>query len=120
MTQEEKISSLISSRSKLKINKNDNRLVSLNENSISTEQSDYDDQISEITENDSNTNDDLHKRICVVTNWSQFRSGLARFQFENINTNLCNHIIFSSVSVSQEEDSKFTVRPIRQNDYSKT
>jgi chitinase len=44
-----------------------------------------------------------YKRICVVTNWAQYRTGRARFQFEYINVHLCNYIIYSSVVIEEKE-----------------
>lgn len=42
--------------------------------------------------------------MCVVTNWSQFRPGRGRFQFEFIDPSLCNYIIYSSVRIAEYED----------------
>lgn len=50
--------------------------------------------------------DDEYKRMCVVTNWSQFRSGRGRFVFDFINVNLCNHIIYTSVKIEEVEDAE--------------
>lgn len=58
---------------------------------------------------------DKYKAMCIVTNWSQFRQGRGRFQFEFINLDYCNHIVFSSIVVIQEE--KTRKRSIRSADY---
>lgn len=45
-----------------------------------------------------------YKRMCVVTNWSQYRSGRGRFQFDFIEPYLCNYVVYTSVKIEEEED----------------
>lgn len=40
----------------------------------------------------------------MLTERSQFRSGKAKFLFDYINIHLCNHVIFSSVIISEHEE----------------
>ena len=35
------------------------------------------------------------RRVCYHANWSQYRNGPAKFYPENIDPNLCTHIIYS-------------------------
>ena len=66
--------------------------------------------------------DNTYKRMCMVTNWSQFRAGKGRFQFEYINLHLCNHIVFSSASVAEDNsnlEDEFKIQPIQHNDFGK-
>jgi hypothetical protein len=61
-------------------------------------------------------------KVCVVTNWLQLRIGLGKFNFNDININginLCSHIIFSSVTI-YEEDEIFSLREAQQNDKRKS
>ena len=78
----------------------------------------------EIMEDTSNTENDVennkYKRICTVTNWSQFRAGKAQFQLQYSNTHLCNYILFSSVAITEDttmttEDYK--LQTIQHNDF---
>ncbi|CAF0742069.1 unnamed protein product [Brachionus calyciflorus] len=48
-----------------------------------------------------------YKRMCVVTNWSQFRPGRGRFSFDFIDAKLCNHIIYASVKVAESDSDDF-------------
>ena len=61
-----------------------------------------------------------YKRMCIVTDWSQFRKGKGQFKFEYINIHLCNHIIFSTVVVSEseeaEEDEEYIIKTVQHND----
>lgn len=63
--------------------------------------------------------DDKYKRICTITNWSQFRSGKAQFQTEYTNIHLCNYILFSSVAISEDSTDSFKLQPIQHNDMGK-
>ena len=68
---------------------------------------------------------DKYKRMCIVTNWSQFRPGRGRFQFELINVDLCNYIIFSSIVVIESEsteaeyndEEEYILKPVQHNDF---
>jgi hypothetical protein len=73
-------------------------------------------------ENSDIKDDDQYRRMCVVTNWSQFRGGRGRFQFEYINIHLCNHIIFSSVIIAEAEDTEdeeYVLKSVQHNDIGK-
>ena len=66
--------------------------------------------------------DDQYRRMCLITNWSQFRGGRGRFQFEYINSHLCNHIIFSSVIIAEAEDTEdeeYVLKSVQHNDIGK-
>ncbi len=41
-----------------------------------------------------------YKRVCYYTNWSQYRSGDAKFFPEDINPFVCSHIIYAFASMS--------------------
>ena len=78
------------------------------------ETEDYED-----TKDAGDPNQPEYRRMCIVTDWSQFRSGKGRFQFEFINFNLCNHIIFSSVVIAEDEeaeDEEYTLKMVQHND----
>lgn len=63
--------------------------------------------------------DNQYKRMCVVTNWSQYRSGRGRFQYDFIEPYLCNYVIYTSVKVEEEEDpdyEDFVIRGIQHNE----
>ena len=34
-------------------------------------------------------------RVCYYTNWAQYRNGIARFVAENIDPELCTHLIYA-------------------------
>jgi chitinase len=40
------------------------------------------------------------RRVCYFTNWSQYRSGAAKFLPENIDPTLCSHIIYAFAKLS--------------------
>ncbi|MED6246476.1 hypothetical protein ATANTOWER_018479, partial [Ataeniobius toweri] len=44
------------------------------------------------------------KLVCYFTNWSQYRPGIGRYTPENVDPNLCTHLIyaFSIISSSNE------------------
>ena len=118
ISHDEKISTFVATNRFQQLNKN-NQILETTDYEYSDEQNPPNEQ--KENELESNEVESEHKRICIVTNWSQFRPGQGRFRFEDINPIYCNHIMFSSVSIGAEDDndSKFTVKPIRQNDYSK-
>lgn len=61
-----------------------------------------------------------YKRICIVTNWAQFRTGKAHFKFEYINLHLCTHIIFSSATINEidaGETYEYAIKSVQQNDF---
>jgi len=73
-------------------------------------------------ENSDIEDDDQYRRMCLITNWSQFRGGRGRFQFEYINIHLCNHIIFSSVIIAEAEDTEdeeYVLKSVQHNDIGK-
>jgi hypothetical protein len=65
-----------------------------------------------------------YKRMCIVTDWAQYRKGKGQFKFEYINIHLCNHIIFSTVVVSESEESdeedeqneEYIIKTVQHND----
>ena len=65
-----------------------------------------------------------YKRMCIVTDWAQFRKGKGQFNFEYINIHLCNHIIFSTAVVSESEESdeedeqseEYIIKTVQHND----
>ena len=65
-----------------------------------------------------------YKRMCIVTDWAQFRKGKGQFKFEYINIHLCNHIIFSTAVVSESEESdeedeqseEYIIKTVQHND----
>jgi hypothetical protein len=76
-------------------------------------------EIDEIKGRSSSQAPDDYKRLCVVTNWSQFRSGKGRFLFEYINVHLCNYIVFSSLGINDEEfadNGEYTLKSVQHND----
>lgn len=54
-----------------------------------------------------------YKKICYVTNWSQYRPGAARFLPENVDPFLCTHIIFAFAYIDKNT---LTIRTIEEND----
>jgi hypothetical protein len=73
-------------------------------------------------ENISVEDENKYKRICTVTNWSQFRSGKAQFQLQYSNIHLCNYILFSSVAITEDSSQlseEYKLQPIQHNDYGK-
>lgn len=36
-----------------------------------------------------------HRRVCYYTNWAQYREAPARFTPEDINPDLCTHLIYA-------------------------
>ena len=41
-----------------------------------------------------------YRRVCVYTNWAQYRSGQGQFTPEKIDTTLCTHGIYAFASMS--------------------
>lgn len=54
-----------------------------------------------------------YKKICYVTNWSQYRQGSARFLPENVDPFLCTHIIYAFAYIDKNT---LTIRTIEEND----
>jgi hypothetical protein len=70
------------------------------------------------TRTNANATKDKYERICVVTNWSQFRVGKAKFTFNKIDTSLCNIILFSSAEVFEDlATSEYRLNSLQQTDY---
>ncbi|KAJ8319360.1 hypothetical protein KUTeg_004451 [Tegillarca granosa] len=42
------------------------------------------------------------KRVCYYTNWAQYRSGVGKYLPENIDPNLCTHIIYSFAKLQND------------------
>lgn len=78
--------------------------------------------VQKTTENIEEFKDDdnsKYKRICVVTNWSQFRPGRGSFRYDHININLCNYLIFSAAAIVEENSmisDEFKLHHIQHND----
>jgi hypothetical protein len=65
-------------------------------------------------------NNNKYKRICTITNWSQFRAGKAQFQIQYSNTHLCNYILFSSVAITEDStmtSDDYKLQTIQHNDF---
>lgn len=43
--------------------------------------------------------------VCYYTNWSVYRSGTAKFKPENINPNLCTHLIYAFSRLTKDNTS---------------
>jgi hypothetical protein len=87
-----------------------------NKENESENENENEEEISDVTD------DDQYRRMCLITNWSQFRGGRGRFQFEYINIHLCNHIIFSSVIIAEAEDTEdeeYVLKSVQHNDIGK-
>jgi hypothetical protein len=75
------------------------------------------------TEFDPDTESHKYKRMCIVTNWSQFRPSDGKFLFDFIDVNLCNHIIFSNIIVIEQENEdyedeiSFVLKPVQHNEF---
>ncbi len=54
-----------------------------------------------------------YKKVCYVTNWSQYREGYGRFQPENIDPFLCTHVIYAFAYIDEES---LLLRSIEHND----
>ncbi|CAG5135462.1 unnamed protein product, partial [Candidula unifasciata] len=54
---------------------------------------------------------DYYRTICYFTNWSQFRKGKGKFLPENINPNLCSHIIYASAKLE-----RLDLQPVEENE----
>ncbi len=59
-----------------------------------------------------------HKRICLINSLSQTRLGSARF--DDVNTNLCSHIVFASANVNEVDETIpiFNLKPMQKTDFS--
>lgn len=53
-----------------------------------------------------------YKRVCYVSNWSQYRPGDGSFKPPNINPALCSHIVYAFAAMDQQ----FRVIPYEWND----
>ena len=54
-----------------------------------------------------------YKKICYFTNWSQYRSGIAKFEPEHIDPFLCTHIIYAFAYISNQT---FLIKKVEDND----
>ena len=52
-----------------------------------------------------------YKRVCYYTNWSQYRKGIARFVPENIDVNICTHLIYAFAKLEGNQ-----LAPVEWND----
>ena len=44
-----------------------------------------------------------YKRVCYYTNWAQYRPEGGKFMPENIQLDLCTHLIYAYASLEQNE-----------------
>lgn len=99
-------------------NKNKKKFSSLvHSRKNKTQKSESSEYIIEDTADDGNT----YKRMCVVTNWSQFRPGRGRFSFDFIDSTLCNHVIYASVKVAEadydyDDSEEFEIQAVQHNE----
>lgn len=49
--------------------------------------------------------DETLYRVCYFTNWAQYREGDARYTVEDIDANLCTHIVYSFAKINKAERS---------------
>lgn len=54
-----------------------------------------------------------YKKICYVTNWSQYRPKPAQFTPENVDPFLCTHLIYAFAYI---DNHTLTMRTIEEND----
>ena len=47
------------------------------------------------------------RRVCYHTNWSQYRPGIGKFMPEDIDPNLCTHLIYSFAKLSNDHLAAF-------------
>ena len=60
-------------------------------------------------------NEKNKRLLCYYTNWSKYRKGNAKFLPENIDSNLCTHIIFAYAKLDN-----YTLAPYEKDDVIKT
>ncbi|XP_069125631.1 acidic mammalian chitinase-like [Argopecten irradians] len=44
-----------------------------------------------------------YRRVCYHTNWSQYRPGNGKFKVDNIDPNLCTHLIYSFAQITNNQ-----------------
>ena len=54
-----------------------------------------------------------YKKVCYVTNWSQYRPKPAKFSIENIDPHLCTHLVYAFAYI---DNTTLTVKTIEEND----
>ena len=54
-----------------------------------------------------------YKKVCYVTNWSQYRQNPAKFTPENVDPFLCTHLIYAFAYIDNQT---LTVKKIEEND----
>ena len=52
-----------------------------------------------------------YKKVCYFTNWSQYRSGPARFEPEHIDPFLCTHIVYAFAYINNQTLSLTEIEP---------
>ncbi|CAF3004940.1 unnamed protein product [Rotaria sp. Silwood2] len=83
-------------------------LCNLSRENISKQISYYQENLhTKIFQNETNSKTNEPLIICYYTNWSQYRHGLARFYPENVDINLCTHIIYAFAKLDNDHISPY-------------
>ncbi|CAF3291975.1 unnamed protein product [Rotaria sp. Silwood2] len=79
-----------------------------NSTNISKQISYYQENLhTKIFQNETNSKTNEPLIICYYTNWSQYRDGSARFYSENVDINLCTHIIYAFAKLDNDHISPY-------------
>ncbi|CAF4717370.1 unnamed protein product, partial [Rotaria sp. Silwood2] len=83
-------------------------LCNLSRENISKQISYYQENLhTKIFQNETNSKTNEPLIICYYTNWSQYRDGSARFYPENVDINLCTHIIDAFTKLDNDHISPY-------------